>query len=158
MDRINLILEDKEFLSYLKRNKELEVDRVFCRHDITHFLDVCRVAMIINLEENLAIDKEIIYASGLLHDIGRWMEYERGKDHALASSELAEPILRRCKFVDDEISEIILAIVSHRDKEHKSDLSRIIYKADKISRPCFDCNAKAECKRFLNGEIYYLEY
>lgn len=157
-DRINFILKDQEFLVYLNNNKDLEVDRVFCHHDITHFLDVCRIAMIINLERKLNIDKEIIYAVGLLHDIGRWVEYNIGKDHAIASAELAESILRRCQFTNIEINEIILAIKSHRDKEHTTDLSSIIYEADKASRLCFNCNAKDSCKRFLNGEFYYLKY
>ena len=71
MDRITCILKDKEFNMYLKNNEELEEDRIFCHHDITHFLDVCRVATIINLERGLNIDKELIYATGLLHDIDR---------------------------------------------------------------------------------------
>lgn len=158
MDRVNCILQNKEFQSFLNKNKELEVDRVFCHHDIIHLLDVCRIAMIINYERELNIDKELIYAAGLLHDIARWIEYKTGKDHALASAELAEPILRRCKFTDIEIDEILLAIKSHRDKEHKTDLSSILYQADKESRLCFDCKAKDKCKRFLNGEIYYLKY
>ncbi|OLS01902.1 HD domain-containing protein [Tissierella creatinophila] len=158
MDRINCLLEDAEFLMFLKKNEELEVERVFCHHDITHFLDVCRIAMIINCERELNIDKELIYAAGLLHDIGRWVEYTTGKDHAIASAQLAEAILKRCQFTDIEIKEITLAIISHRDKEHITDLSSLLYEADKASRPCFNCNAKNKCKRFLNGEIYYLKY
>lgn len=158
MDRINCILEDKEFQMYLKKNEELEVDRIFCHHDITHFLDVCRIAMIINLERKLNINKELIYGGGLLHDIGRWVEYNTGKDHALASAELAEPILRRCGFTQLEIEEITLAIRSHRNKEHRTDLSSILYEGDKASRLCFNCKAKDKCKRFSNGELYYFKY
>lgn len=158
MDRINCILKDQEFLKYLSKNEELEVERVFCHHDINHFLDVCRIAMIINLEKGLNIDKELIYASGLLHDIGRWVEYNTGKDHAIASAELAVGILKTCQFTDIEIKEIVLAIKSHRDKEHTTDLSRILYEADKVSRSCFNCTAKDKCKRFLNGESYYFKY
>lgn len=158
MDRVNCIIKDEEFLGFLKNNEELEVERVFCHHDITHFLDVCRVAMIINLEKGLNINKELIYAVGLLHDIGRWVEYKTGKDHAIASAELAEGILKRCDFNNTEIKEILLAIKSHRNKEHKTDLSKVLYEADKISRPCFTCKAKDSCKRFFNGETFYLKY
>lgn len=158
MDRINCLLEDEEFLMFLRKNEELEVERIFCHHDISHFLDVCRIAMIINYERKLNIDKELIYAAGLLHDIGRWVEYITGKDHALASAELAESILKKCEFTNIEIKEITLAIRSHRDKEHTTDLSSILYEADKTSRSCFNCSAKDKCKRFFNGELYYLKY
>ncbi len=158
MDRITCILKDKEFNMYLKNNEELEEDRIFCHHDITHFLDVCRVATIINLERGLNIDKELIYATGLLHDIGRWVEYKIGKDHAIASAELAREILQRCGFTNVEIEEVDLAIRSHRNKEHVTDLSNILYEADKISRPCLSCKSKDKCKRFLNGEVYNFKY
>lgn len=158
MDKINCILEDKDFQMFLKQNKELEEERIFCHHDLTHFLDVCRIAMLINYEKELNIGKELIYAAGLLHDIGRWVEYKTGKDHALASVELAGPILKRCQFTSTEIQEILLAIKFHRNKEYKTDLSSILYKADKESRLCSNCKAKYKCKRFLNGENYYLKY
>lgn len=158
MDRINCILKDKEFNMYLKNNEELEEDRIFCHHDIIHFLDVCRVATIINLEREFNIDKELVYAVGLLHDIGRWAEYKTGQDHSIASAELAEGILKRCEFTNLEIEEIALAIRSHRNKENSTDLSSILYEADKVSRLCLICKAKDKCKRFLNGEVYSLNY
>lgn len=158
MDRVNCILKEKEFLEYLEKNRESEVERIFCHHDISHFLDVSRIAMIINYEQGFNIGKEIIYAAGLLHDIGRWVEYKTGEDHAIASARLAEPILKRCKYNESENEEILLAIKSHRARDHKTDLSRIIYQADKESRACFKCKAKGKCKRFFNGEIYYMKY
>lgn len=158
MERINCILKDKEFNMYLKNNEELEENRIFCHHDITHFLDVCRVATIINLERGLNIDKELIYATGLLHDIGRWVEYKTGKDHAILSADLSREILKRCGFTKGEIEKIDLAIRSHRNKEHSTDLSNILYEADKLSRPCVSCKSKDKCKRFLSGEVYTLKY
>lgn len=158
MDRVNCILKDNEFLKNLEKNKEAEKERIFCHHDIIHFLDVCRIATIINYEKELNIDKELIYAAGLLHDIGRWIEYRTGEDHAITSARLAEPILRRCNYTESEIGEILLAIKAHRGKDHKTDLSSIIYQADEESRACFECDAKEKCKKFLNGETYYLLY
>ena len=40
---------------------QLEASREFCRHDVTHFLDVARVAWIENLERGLGVSKEEIY-------------------------------------------------------------------------------------------------
>ena len=158
MERVNCILEDADFIRYIAKNKESEKERIFCHHDLNHLLDVCRISWILNLEEELSIDKEKIYAAGLLHDIGRWMEYETGWDHAIVSGELAEGIMDRCGFSDDEKTYIIDAIKSHRKKEHSTDLSRILYRADKLSRPCFNCEAIGQCKRFKQAEKPFLLY
>lgn len=158
MNRIDCILEDEEFKSYLEATEALEKERIFCHHDINHFMDVCRVAYIINLEKGYGIHKELIYATGLLHDIGRWVEYKEGKDHAVASAELAKPILERCGFSKTEIQQVISAIEAHRKKEQTTNLGAIIYEADKISRPCYNCNAREQCKRFIKGEKFNIKY
>src|SRR5690554_2000500 len=98
MKRINNILVDKSYLLHLKKIKEQEIHRIFCKHDITHFLDVARIAWIITLERKLLFEKETVYACGLLHDIGRWLEYEDGTDHAHASGKMCVEILERNGF------------------------------------------------------------
>ncbi len=158
MKRVNCILKDSDFLNYIGKNKKLEENRIFCHHDMNHLLDVCRISWILNLEEKLLINKETIYAAALLHDIGRWVEYQTGKDHAIASGELAEGILDRCGFLNSEKTHIIDAIKNHRKKEHLTDLSRILYKADKLSRPCYYCKSINQCKRFQNGQEATLIY
>jgi HD superfamily phosphodiesterase len=158
MKRINSILNDLEYLSYLDRIQKSEAGRIYCRHDMAHFLDVSRIARIISLEENLDIEKELIYAAGLLHDIGRWAEYETGMDHAIASKELAEKILARHNFTEAERSKISAAIDGHRTKSAASPLADILYRADKLSRNCVLCNALTTCKKFQNGEKAVLLY
>lgn len=158
MPRIDCILLNDEYISHLKKIEAAEQDRKFCRHNLTHFLDVSRIAWIMNLEENLDLNKEIVYGTGLLHDIGRWQEYETGIDHAIASANLAESILDRCGFTQEEKEMITNAIENHRSLKATDDLSRIIYKADKVSRPCFNCPSIGDCKRFQNNEkptFYY---
>ena len=158
MERINCILSNYEYISYLDKNKANEKDRIFCHHNIIHFLDVCRIAWIINLEEQLNLNKEIVYAVGLLHDIGRWQEYEMNISHEIASANLAENILNKCEFTEEEKSLILTAIKNHRTKKNTDDLSRIIYTADKVSRPCFNCTAIGKCKKFQNNEKPKLVY
>nr|WP_300093974.1 HD domain-containing protein [Sedimentibacter sp.] len=158
MKRINQILKNEEYIKYLKKNKEAEGDRIYCHHDIEHFLDVSRIAYIISLEEKLNFDKEILYAMGLLHDIGRWMEYESGMDHALASKDLAEEILRDCEFRESEIQEILAAIESHRNIKSTSVLGDLLYRADKLSRNCLHCSAIGTCKKFQKGEVPVILY
>jgi uncharacterized protein len=158
MERINCILNDPDFISYLNKNTAAEASRIFCRHDITHFLDVSRIAYIISLEEKLDIDKEVLYAAGLLHDVGRWIEYENGIDHAAASKQLAEGILTKYKFTEIEKKEILTAIEGHRKKDGAPLLTDLLYRADKCARNCALCDAKSVCKKFQNGETFFLFY
>jgi putative nucleotidyltransferase with HDIG domain len=150
MSRINGIFNDEDFLSFLRKIEAHEKDRIFCRHDLSHLLDVCRLAWILNLERDCGLDKELVYGAGLLHDIGRWVQYETGEDHAAASARLCVGILRRSGFEDDEIAQIKAAIVNHRSPGAPDPLSRLIYLGDKLSRNCFCCRAASECKKPLS--------
>jgi HD superfamily phosphodiesterase len=156
--RVNAILKDKEYLSYMQKNKQAEATRVFCVHDMEHVLSVCRIGYAMILEEGLPYSKELIYAVGLLHDIGRWVQIETGEDHAKAGAERAGAILRRHGFTSEEEALILRAIAHHRVKEHPDDFSRILYRADKASRECWQCPEIGKCKRFRNGETPELTY
>lgn len=158
MQKVNQLLNDPCFLEYMEKNRKAETDRIFCRHDLTHALDVARIAYILNMEENLLLDKEIIYAAALLHDIGRWLEYENGADHAEASATLAEDLLDKYGFAPRDKAEIITAIGSHRKSVHTALLSDVLYKADKLSRNCVSCGAINKCKKFANNQKPKLKY
>lgn len=147
MDRIDRILQNRTFSECLDKNRAAEAERCFCRHDMVHFLDVARIGMILNLREQQGIGDEIIYAAGLLHDIGKHLQYSRGIPHERASAELAPEILRDCGFDEGETDVIIKAILAHRDSGSASarGLTGILYRADKASRPCFSCEAEKEC-------------
>ena len=168
MERINRIIKHKLYLEYVEKIKTHEKNRIFCKHDTGHFLDVCRLAEIDLLEHRISemekcsqdlkqvvyaqsesrlIDRELIYAAGLLHDIGRWQEYENGTRHEIASSMLAPEILKECNFSEEEIKEIVIAISNHRNSRIKEEisLSGFLYRADKKSRSCFLCEAEPEC-------------
>lgn len=145
-ERINNILLHRDYIKNVRILEEYERNREFCRHDLNHFLDVCRIAYIINLEENLKYPKDIIYAIGLIHDIGRVLEYERGVPHNKASIEIGIPILKDSKFNEEEIKIICSAIDNHRiHKEDKTSLESLIYRSDKLSRGCFNCKAIDKC-------------
>lgn len=160
MDRVNLILSNSKYQEYIDKIKQAEEDRIFCLHNMSHFMDVARIAYSINLEEGLEISKELIYATALLHDIGRFKQYEKGTPHELASAELAPEILAETGFEEQEQEEILKAIREHRNKEiaKEKSLAGIIYRADKLSRPCFACEAEKQCdwkKSKKNMEISY---
>lgn len=147
MERVNKILNHKLFQAYLDRNKKAEAERKFCHHDIGHFLDVARLAMIFNLKEKTEIPEEIIYAAAFLHDIGRWQQYEDGTPHEKASAALAPEILSDCGYTGEETDRILSAILNHRNAEIKEEpsLDGILYRADKMSRSCFCCEMESLC-------------
>ena len=160
MKRVNAIYCHPRYQEAYRKIQELEKERTFCSHPMTHFLDVARLASIFSLEEGLKIDKEIIYSAALLHDIGRHEEYLYGTPHQEASARIAAPILEDCGFDGKEIRQITEAILAHRDKSVKKEknLKGFIYRADKMSRNCFDCRAEEQCnwsKKKKNMEIQY---
>lgn len=147
MDRIDKIISHTLFIEHLKENKSAEEDRIFCCHDMTHFLDVARIGTIISMEEELSIDRELIYGAALLHDIGKHRQYESGVPHEQASAEIAPRILSDCGFTSEETAVITEAILAHRDSASalEKNLRGVLYRADKLSRPCFSCPANLEC-------------
>ncbi len=147
MERVNRILENERFQSCLEKIRECEEERIFCHHDMTHFLDVARLAYLINLEENVGVSKERIYAAALLHDIGRHKQYLEGMPHEMASAQIAPDILRECGFSGEETAQIVEAIANHRNAlaKDRRDLTGLIYRGDKLSRGCFGCRAEKAC-------------
>ena len=138
------------YKKHFQNLQKLEEDRIFCRHTFEHFMDVARIAYIMNLEKGLGLSKEIIYAAALLHDIGRGEQYENDIPHEIAGAKIAESLLPECGFDDREKSMIIGAILEHRNCSKKINgdiimLSEIIFVADKASRQCFTCKAQDEC-------------
>lgn len=164
MIRVNRIITNPDFNFYLLKNETAEDGRVFCSHPFEHLLAVGRLTYILLLEDGCPfISREMAYAAGLLHDIGRWRQYETGEDHAEISAELAAPLLKSAGFSNSETTLILKAIKQHRLKaetaEHRSPLSRALCRADAYARICFRCSASLECKA-LEGHPHMdcLEY
>ena len=116
--------------------RQHEANRVYCRHDMQHFLDVARIMYIRVLSggpgefcfsvfdqdtgedpAEIKSEKELIYAAALLHDIGRADQYENGTPHDEAGAAAAEVILADCGFDENEIRLIADAIRGHRGTE-----------------------------------------
>lgn len=148
MKRVQKIMEHPAYREYVEKIAEWEKERQFCGHDFVHFLDVARIAQIFNLQENRKpIRKDWVYGAALLHDIGRFIQYRDGTNHAKASAVLAPEILKDCGYSEAEIAVITEAIANHRNKKIKdgSDLNGILYRADKASRACYRCAMEPEC-------------
>lgn len=144
MEKVNNILNNSKYKELLNKLNEFEKERVFCKHNMEHFLDLARIAYIKVLENGLQYNKEVIYAIALLHDMGRVIQYENGTPHDIASVIIAKEILEEIDFSLEEKRLIIECIEDHRG-QGKSELSRIISKSDKLSRKCFMCKAEKDC-------------
>lgn len=146
MKRINKIIHHPVFVNQMDRLTDLESERIFCRHDLQHLLDVARLMWIDVLEHQILLDREVVYATALLHDIGRVNQIEQGIPHDQASAELAARILPEAGFTPVEAGTIIRAIRAHRTNESADTLSQVLYRADKFSRTCWSCGARNQCK------------
>lgn len=147
MNRVNRILEHPLFIRHMEKNEAAERERRFCRHNMEHLLDVARIAMLLNLEKGLGLEKELLYGAALLHDIGRHEQYENAAPHEEAGARIAPQILKECGYNEKETDVIVNAIRMHRSKDaaDNDDLSGVLYRADKLSRPCFCCKAESTC-------------
>lgn len=173
MKRIELLLKDELYQENLSLNMREEQEQRYCLHDFQHHLDVSRIAYILVLENNdfnyfikdnglsgkLAA-KELIYAAGLLHDIGKWKEHQEGVDHALLGSRLAREILPRVFFKPHEVEIIARAIYEHSNiSKDMSFLGERLHRADNLSRIsnlsllCSECSYRNLCSKVKNMEI-----
>jgi len=153
MARVNAILYNPDFQQWIMDINEAEMDREFCRHGLEHAFDVARVAYAIWLESGgNPVAKDIVYAAALLHDVGRWCSYENPEiDHANASAALAEGLLNDIGYHPEVVQAIVSAIKNHR-KPAEDGLSRVLYEADKLSRPCMFCPAAAKCNWVVKNQ------
>ncbi len=153
MERVNRIWFHPFYQECLRKIRAHEAEREFCRHTPEHFLDVARLTYILALEADClpsqplerAAVRERVYAAGLLHDIGRWRQYEEGIPHEQASAEAAEGILSDCSFSGEEQEAVLSLIRNHRTKQEGTSLEALFYRADKLSRSCFSCPAREKC-------------
>lgn len=147
MERVNRICRHPLWRESMEQICELEQERIFCKHDAAHCMDVARLAFLENLENHLGIERELIYAAALLHDIGRHLQCRESTPHEQGSAALAETILADCDYSPAEREEIVSAILRHRTPgtETRNDLAGLLYRADKVSRMCLFCNAAGAC-------------
>lgn len=136
-----------------------EQERIFCKHGMEHCMDVARILYIMVMEDDLLYDKDVVYAAALLHDIGRYEEYISHTPHHEASVRMAEEILVDCEFSKEETACILGAIGRHKDYDEEADtFCKLLYKADKLSRNCYDCQAQEECYWEENKRNYTIQY
>ncbi len=145
MLRVDAIWQHPVYRTACTWLERLERDRAFCRHGLRHLMDTARIMWILNLEEGLGLDREVVYGTALLHDIGKPVQYTRGVPHEEAGARLAAGILADLSgdvaFMADERRQMVAAIRGHRRLRPDAEpLERLLFRADKASRPCFACS------------------
>ena len=150
MPRLNAVWNHPLYQKYYRENEEIERDREFCCHQITHLLDVARIAYIKSLEAEQGLDKELIYTAAILHDIGKALQYTQKIPHEIAGEKIAGEILdtlpENFTFSEEERAWILEAVRGHRRKyDGMSDVAKLFYESDKRSRNCFACPVEDQC-------------
>lgn len=160
MARVNQLLDHEDYICYMEKINGLEKERLFCKHGFEHGLNVARVSYAYMLENrDVILPKEVVYAAAFLHDIGRWVEYQTGEDHAEASARLALPLLEACRFSLEDIQLILQGIREHRRNpaDNLTPLGEALALADDWARDCRHCSAQTLCYKF-NDEMKQIMY
>lgn len=158
MKNTNLILNSDIVQQKLERLRKLEDERIYCRHNLRHFFDVARICYILCLENGLSVNKDLIYTTAILHDLGREEQMTDGTSHEISSVAFAEQCLAWTDFDEEEKNLILQAIAHHRTKDEQISFTSLFYKADKLSRDCFNCKAYELCywsDEKKNNEVKY---
>lgn len=129
MNYTEKLLKHPEFKRIQEEIAVWEQERIYCRHEMSHALDVCRMAWIMYLEtyiqyenrcdrtNDLETVKDRIYVSGLLHDIGRASQYATGEHHSLAGGRIAEQILTDIGYPAKWKEETLKIVTAHHGRD-----------------------------------------
>ena len=118
---------------------------------INHGIAVSNLAY--QVGETIGLPQDQCYElalAGVLHDIGKALQYEARIPHELAGVDIAEQILAdlpaEAAYTTDEKRMILTARKGHRRlREDPEPLEKLLYESDKASRMCFACPAEAQC-------------
>ncbi len=130
----------------LQQLEEKEANRIYCKHDYKHFLDVARITAILARDCKLNVSDETIYLAALLHDLGRLNDGP--EPHAIASIRYAKECLSQIGYPQEKRALILSVIADHRYRGHKkpTNFTEAFSLADNLSRSCYCCPASATCK------------
>jgi uncharacterized protein len=102
-------------------------------HTLDHTMRVHSLAM--QLSKGLAVNRRVLEAAALLHDIGRPRETETQVSHSITSGEMGRGLLSELGYSDSEIKQVVSAIRTHRFSEGIRPTSlegEILSDADKL--------------------------
>mgnify|MGYP002508293439 CR=1 FL=1 len=161
MKYVKRLLEETEYLQWVEELEQAEAERIFCRHGLSHSLDVARIGWILTLERGQAGTgkpgealKEKIYLTALLHDLGRLSEAKQGTPHHRAGAALAEQLLARIQYPKEDRQEILAAISDQVCFSVSNILFPIFMFSSHSNRkfpdffcPCSNCTVLRRCRK-----------
>lgn len=122
----------------IERYIEEQIIPRYTSFDRAHSIDHVRTVIdeSLALAEHYDVDRRIVYATAVYHDLGLCEGRER---HHIVSGEIVRADQQLCKwFTDDEIELIACAVEDHRassDHEPRSIYGRIVAEADRVIDP-----------------------
>jgi len=104
---------EKELMRRLKTLYSMakQDGRMFPEHDLNHALRVKNLCLWIARKENLHLNKEILIAAALLHDVGYILD--DSLKHVESSMLLAKSLLPKVKFDRNKIPTVVVCIKNH---------------------------------------------
>ncbi len=103
-------------------------------HDCQHIYRVLYYAL--DISTGYKVDKEVLIAAALLHDIGREAQYKDPKcDHAIVGAEMAYKFLCSLGWREEEARHVKACISTHRyrnDSPPESIEAKILFDSDKL--------------------------
>ena len=158
---IEKILSDERYIDKLNTIDNIESNRCYCKHNITHSREVARILSDLSKERELDNYDELSMIMGYLHDIGRADDYEGM--HNECSSEFARVLLEEYGLDEDSINLICYAIDNHSGRMPIDDIYKCIQEntvedriedtwakllriADQLSRDCYKCEVASTCR------------
>ncbi|MDD6193938.1 MAG: HD domain-containing protein [Lachnospiraceae bacterium] len=155
-EQIDRLLQHPIYRARLECLQELEQDRIYCGHNLEHFMAVGRIAEQVAAANRLLLSKEVIWGAALLHDMGRVEQYQQGISHEKASEAFAREILFSLNWEASDIDVVCEAVSSHGHRQCAQDrwermselvsLTEVISFADQFSRKCYQCTVADTCK------------
>lgn len=104
---------EKELMRRLKTLYSMakQDGRMFPEHDLSHALRVKNLCLRINKKDSLHLDKDILIASSVLHDIGYISDDSVG--HVKSSIRFTKVLLPKVKFEKNKIPIVVACIKNH---------------------------------------------
>jgi HD superfamily phosphodiesterase len=124
--------KDKRIETLYHSAKKVYDSKNLPNHSFTHISQVLYRALLIAENDNLNFNPSILIPACTLHDIG-YSIVPKKEGHEKAGTEISTKLLRKSRFLDKEITNIIEAIVDYK-VPGKSIESDILYDADVLNQ------------------------
>ena len=92
------LLKHPEFLRLQKRVQQMEQERIYCHHELSHALDVCRMAWMMYLEDRIQENLRDRSVAGTKNDFRIETKNDSGLD-AVSKNKLETAESRKAEYV-----------------------------------------------------------